>query len=154
MKKQMIDSYAKYPVWADRHWMFFENARQIPTIYCNISHNKKNIFLGFIYVVEFGDMIKIGYTTSPRDRLMMLEKHSVKYGGVQSGRIFMSPAHMKYQDTERTLHKHFEKYRVPQKELFKIPFNRNIPMTMCMALDDELKAQVRTAIRDIREEQR
>ena len=153
MKKHMIDSYAKYPVWADQHWMFFENADCIPSIYCNIASNMKNIRLGFVYVVEFGDMVKIGYTTEPRGRLKMLEKQSEKYGGVKSGRIFMSPAHMKYQETERTLHKYFGECRVPQKELFRIHFNQNIPLIMCMALDDELKAQIRDAIAEIKEAQ-
>ncbi len=122
------DVFTKYPVWAEEHWMYFKSAMDVPKI------RTPNRLIGFVYVVEYGEMIKIGFTEDPRERFSTKYKPALNYG-YEPGRIFISPAHRHYVDTEHALHKHFADFRVPKTELFKIKFSENIPVMMCMALE-------------------
>lgn len=122
------DVFTKYPVWADAHWMYYESTRHVPKIRAHNPH------IGFVYVVEYGEMIKIGFTAEPQYRFHTKYKPALCYG-YEAGRVFLSPAHRRYVDTENALHKHFAEYRIPNTELFRIRFNENIPTMMCMALE-------------------
>jgi hypothetical protein len=126
-----IEEYAKYPLWADEHWTLYEHTENLPKIRNNNPH------LGFVYVVEYGDMVKIGFTVDARERFAVKYKPAQKLG-YERGRCFLSPAHTNYLSTERTLHKHFAEYRAPNTELFRIKFNENIPTMMCMVLEQTM----------------
>lgn len=126
-----IEEYAKYPLWADEHWTLYEHTEDLPKIRNN------NPRLGFVYVVEYGDMIKIGIAANSRDRFLAQYKPAQQLG-YERGRCFTSPAHHDYRNSERSLHKHFAEYRVPNTELFRIKFNENIPTMMCMVLEQTM----------------
>lgn len=94
---------------------------------------------GYIYAAEYGEYIKIGYTVSPKSRLGNHAATAKNYGNITTGRVLLSPPHKTYQKTEKLLHEYFKAYRKEGTELFEVPF-------------DELKAQIRNAIREVKEE--
>lgn len=94
---------------------------------------------GYIYAAEYGEYIKIGYTVSPKSRLGNHAATAKNYGNITTGRVLLSPPHKTYQKTEKLLHEYFKAYRKDGTELFEVSF-------------DELKAQIRDAIREIQEE--
>ena len=122
------EAFTKYPVWADEHWMMFETTTKV------IKIKRDDWSLGFVYVVEYGDMVKIGITCDPYDRFTSVYNPAKKLG-LKPGRVFISPAHRQYLKTERALHRHFAECRIPNTELFRIRFSEKIPEIMCMALD-------------------
>lgn len=126
-----IESFSKHPVWAERHWMHFRSVEDIPKIKNCCSS------LGFVYVAEYGELVKIGFTIYPRERFQMRYKKGLKYGGELRG-CYISPAHRGYVKTENILHKHFSEFRIPGTELFKIKFGENIPTMMCMAIEQHI----------------
>lgn len=94
---------------------------------------------GYIYAAEYGEYIKIGYTVSPKTRLGNHAATAKNYGNITTGRVLLSPPHKSYQKTEKLLHEYFRVYRKDGTELFEVSF-------------DGLKAQIRDAIRDVKEE--
>ena len=94
---------------------------------------------GYIYAAEYGEYIKIGYTASPKARLGNHAATAKNYGNITTGRVLLSPPHKTYKKTEKLLHEYFKAYRKDGTELFEVSF-------------DELKAQIRDAIRDVKEE--
>ena len=95
-------------------------------------------YLGYIYVLEYGNYVKIGCTTKPYERLIALKNQAEKYGNVQLGRIAISQEHTNYKDNERKLHKQYQEYRVNNTELFDVSIEivvSDIPN--CIELLDE-----------------
>lgn len=93
---------------------------------------------GYIYAAEYGEYIKIGYTVSPKSKLGNHAATAKNYGNITTGRVLLSPPHKTYQKTKKLLHEYFKAYRKEGTELYEVPF-------------DELKEQIRNAIREIRE---
>lgn len=81
---------------------------------------KVNSWLGVFYLLEYDNYIKIGCTKNPYQRYKQLVRNAKNYNNTNIGRFFISPWHTNYCDNEKILHKHFEKYRKPDTELFDI----------------------------------
>ncbi len=82
----------------------------------------KGTYLGVIYAVEFGNMLKIGHTSRPYTRMRSLEKIA-EYGGVQIGRVCVSIAHTNHAKNETKLLVYFAPNRKEETELFDIELN-------------------------------
>lgn len=52
----------------------------------------KDTYLGVVYAVEYGDKLKIGYSTKPYTRIMVLKRNAEKYGNMAWG-VFASAVH-------------------------------------------------------------
>lgn len=78
-----------------------------------------NRYMGFIYILEWDDMVKIGCTTKPCQRFVALKNQAEKYGNVQLGKVAISKEHTNYKKNELKLHQYFREYRVNGTELFK-----------------------------------
>lgn len=78
-----------------------------------------NRYVGFIYILEWDDMVKIGCTTKPCQRFVALKNQAEKYGNVQLGRVAISKEHTNYKKNELKLHQYFQEYRINGTELFK-----------------------------------
>lgn len=128
LKRPKVQEFVIGPVWSERSWLYYESVEDFPKIRDN-DHS-----LGFVYVVEHGDMVKIGFTANPHDRFLVKYKPAFQRG-YEAGRVFISPAHRQYIETEHALHKSFADLRISGTELFKIKFSENIPTMMCMALE-------------------
>lgn len=89
-----------------------------------IEKDRKNDYVGFVYVLEWGDAIKIGSTLHPYQRLIALKRQAEKYGKIKLGRFALTIEHTNYKENEKSLHKHFQQYRITDTELFNIPIQR------------------------------
>ena len=99
-----------------------------------ICEEEKQCGIGYFYLVEINNYVKIGCTQNPILRYNTLEREVVKYGGGTIGKIALSQSHGNYQENEKYLHNYFSKYRVDGTELFMgdlIFFVDNLPELEC-----------------------
>lgn len=88
---------------------------------------------GFIYILEWDDMVKIGQTIKPHQRLVALKRQAEGYGSVKLGRFALSKEHTNFIQNEKKLIAHFKDYRKKDTELFKISIEEvlnNLPKDM------------------------
>lgn len=78
-----------------------------------------NPYMGWFYAVEYGDKLKIGSTTKPKQRIKTLKAHA-EYGDLMIGKTVLSEPHTNYLDNERMFHNLFRDFRVGKTELFKV----------------------------------
>jgi hypothetical protein len=83
----------------------------------------KDTYLGVVYAVEYGDKLKIGYSTKPYTRIMVLKRNAEKYGNMALGRVCISSPHTNYREIESFLHGRFADLRIEGTELFNIKFD-------------------------------
>ena len=76
---------------------------------------------GYIYIIEWGEHVKIGSSKNVRSRLMMHYKNAECYGNTHLGKIAVSVCHANYKSNERTLHTFFKGKRIKGTELFDVP---------------------------------
>lgn len=98
-----------------------------------IENTTKNPYMGFIYILEYGKNIKIGYSTKPSNRIKSLKKQA-EYGSLKLGNIAISKPHTNYRENEKLLHQHFKQYNISGTELFSITLKQ-----ILSELPDELK---------------
>lgn len=95
-----------------------------------IEQNKSSPYVGFFYILEWDNYIKIGCTKNPYQRIITLKHQAEKYGNVIIGRYVLSVPHTNYQENEKLLHKTFDSYRINGTELFSLNMDiatKNIP---------------------------
>lgn len=93
---------------------------------------KDNDYMGFFYAIEYGDLIKIGSTNNPYQRVMTLKRQAEKYGNTKIGNLVLSKQHTNYSENERQLHAYYKNKRKKGTELFNITiseFCENISKT-------------------------
>lgn len=106
-----------------------------------IEDSRSNEYMGFIYVMEWGDNIKIGCTKSPYQRLKALKRQAEKYGNTSIDRVAITIEHTNYKENERIIHKQFEKHQIGNTELFKAPFLYVVSeISDCLVYKDESRA--------------
>lgn len=76
-------------------------------------------WVGYVYAVEFGKYVKIGYTNNPRRRMKQLEGMA-NYNNCKIKHIILSEAHTNYKQNEHLLHCIFQTKRLEHTELFDI----------------------------------
>lgn len=99
-----------------------------------ISKEEKQHGIGYFYLVEINNNVKIGCTQNPVQRYNILEREIVKYAGGTIGKMALSQPHGNYQENEKYLHNYFSKYRVDGTELFVGNLNffiDNLPELEC-----------------------
>ncbi len=84
-----------------------------------IEDTAPNYYMGFIYILEYGENVKIGYSQKPNNRIKQL-KRQAEYGQLALGSIAISKPHTNYRENEKLLHQHFKQYRISGTELFFI----------------------------------
>ena len=85
-----------------------------------IERARSSEHVGFIYVLEWDDAVKIGCTMYPCRRLKELKRQAERYGNVSLNRFAISKEHTNYRENERKMHEHFAKYRRGNTEIFYI----------------------------------
>lgn len=75
---------------------------------------------GFVYLLQYGNRIKIGCTKRPYSRIMNWINIANNYSDVGIGEIYISIPHYNYLRSEKAIHKFFDGKRIPKTELFKI----------------------------------
>lgn len=101
---------------------------------------RTNKYMGYIYVLEWDDMVKIGYTTNPVQRYNDLKHHAESYSNVHIGKIAVSREHTNYQINECKLHQYFKRYRKNGTELFALTMQQVIDeIPNCLSFLNESK---------------
>ena len=105
-----------------------------------LEKGNKDKYTGFFYILEWNNMVKIGSTKNPYQRLLALKRTAENYGSDKLGRIALSVPHTNYRDNEKTLHKFFSNCRKPYTELFNMEVRdaiSKIPSNLEYADDSE-----------------
>lgn len=123
-------------VTANSNIKVFENP--LGTEIKQIEKNKYYEYAGFVYAIEYGDLIKIGCTRKPYQRLRALVK-TAEYGCFAIGRVVLTIEHTNYYNNEKIVHNFFSKYRVSQTELFDIKLEDLIKTFPTLVYKDESK---------------
>ena len=85
-----------------------------------IEKSRSSDYIGFFYILEWGDAVKIGSTKNPYRRLLALKRQAERYGNTAVGDLALSQGHTNYWGNELTLHRHFSDYQRGNTELFAI----------------------------------
>ena len=88
-----------------------------------LENEMKDSYLGVVYILEYGENVKIGCTNQPFTRYRTLKHNAEDYGNVKIGKILLSEAHTNYRRNESILHKIFQGYRILNTELFNVSFD-------------------------------
>lgn len=87
---------------------------------------KRNSYAGYVYAIEFGDNVKIGFTCYPMNRIRELTRFARNYCLSNVNRIAISPAHNGGYRNEAMLHSKFADKRLEDGELFSIEFEEAV----------------------------
>lgn len=79
--------------------------------------------LGYVYIAELGNRVKIGCSQNPFARLKYIDREARCFGGLSFKRVAVTPAHSNYQQNETAIHRHFKKFRVEGSEFFNLAFD-------------------------------
>lgn len=101
----------------------------------SIEDSTKDSYMGFYYILEYGQNIKIGSTKQPYTRMLTLKRNAEKYGETKLGRVALSVPHTNYRDNEKILHQNFSKYRKVDTELFKFSFEDCINLLQKLTIE-------------------
>ncbi|MDE5792718.1 MAG: GIY-YIG nuclease family protein, partial [Oscillospiraceae bacterium] len=85
----------------------------------SIESTIKSSYLGFIYFLEYGENIKIGYSQKPSNRMKQL-KNQAEYGKIKLGNVAINKPHTNYRENEKLLHQYFNQSRIAGTELFSV----------------------------------
>ena len=75
-------------------------------------------FFGVVYILEYGNYIKIGSTSNICKRYNQIKHHATDYCNVNIGKCFYTIPHTNYKKNELYLHKKFNCLRKDKTELF------------------------------------
>ena len=105
-----------------------------------IEKNTPHLF-GYVYFLEYGNLLKIGYTKTPYKRIMTLKKQGEGYSDKTIGRVALTPMCTNYVKVEKNIHELFKDVRRDKTELFDISFYDAVMGAMNANLDylDESK---------------
>ena len=77
-----------------------------------IEDNKHAAHLGYVYLIEYGQHVKIGSTKRPARRMKQLNSIAVNYAGLTIGKIVISRPHTNFTENESQLHRLYGDKRV------------------------------------------
>ena len=97
----------------------FENAEFGSVRTLENARKKDEVYFGYVYALEWENKVKIGCTRNIATRIQQLRKIA-EYGGVEVGRVVISPLHSNYTENEKALHNTFKNMRVGKTELFQV----------------------------------
>lgn len=78
-------------------------------------------FMGYVYILDWGDKIKIGYTNCPKSRIAQHIRNAQTYGADVLSRIAISPPCTNYTKVEAAMHTAFNDMSLGH-EYFSVPF--------------------------------
>ena len=111
-------------------------------------YSPRSSYTGFFYVIEWGKgVVKIGSSKNPLSRYKALNGTMTHYASHSIGKILISPEHYNYINSEKYLHKIFDRYRSNKNsELFIVDFDyiveqiqKNTDTMLSMELYNESK---------------
>lgn len=82
----------------------------------------QDTYMGVVYALKYGNMVKIGSSKHPYKRFIALKSQAEKYGNIKVGDIAISGLHTNFRENEKVAHCKFQKFRREGTELFYIDF--------------------------------
>lgn len=82
----------------------------------------RDTYMGVVYALKYGNMVKIGSSKHPYKRFIALKSQAEKYGNIKVGDIAISGLHTNFRENEKVAHHKFHKFRREGTELFNIDF--------------------------------
>lgn len=101
--------------------------------------NPISIYMGYVYIMEYGKYIKIGQTHNIRKRMKQLISIG-NYGDMAMGRVMYTIPHTNYKENEKRLHSLFSSNRKKGTELFSIDFNSIMEIPPALEYRNDTKA--------------
>ena len=95
--------------------------------------------LGYFYVLDCGDRVKIGSTMNPIRRYKELYNFLCSYGALDVTTMYISKVGTNYFENENTLHKLFNSYQLNNTEMYKISVSVVLSKAKDLAINDESK---------------
>lgn len=92
---------------------------------------------GYVYVVQYGNGIKIGHTANLKERVRTILAGAANYSDVKTGRIAYTREHTNHKEIETQLHKHFSSRRLGRSERFGLTLDEFLDEAPCVKLLDE-----------------
>lgn len=83
-------------------------------------------YIGFVYMIDFGECTKIGCTKKPHTRLKQHIACLRSYGDWSATKILVTVPHTNYTENEQIVHKFFSEYRKGETELFGVQFDEAV----------------------------
>lgn len=99
------------------------DSNNITDIHRYEKENTTDDLMGYVYIIEWDNKVKIGSSSQIEQRVKTLKRNGEIYGNCHLGRIGISPAHTNYYENEKMLHAYFADCRIETTELFQIPFD-------------------------------
>jgi len=84
-----------------------------------LPRKEANVFLGRVYAMEYGDLLKIGTSKKLKNRVRALKKQG-EYSGIVIGEILFTSPHTNYKENEKQLQITFSENRIGNTELFDL----------------------------------
>lgn len=82
----------------------------------------QDTYMGVVYALKYGNMVKIGSSKHPYKRFIALKSQAERYGNIKVGDIAISGLHTNFRENEKVAHHKFQKFRREGTELFYIDF--------------------------------
>lgn len=120
-------------VFSYERWVVVNDRSQLRKgMYQRVKRSHK----GYVYAVQYGEHVKIGYTTSPLSRIKQICSNAKNYSNIEIGKIAISPGHTNYVENEKMLHQVFRSKRV-RGELFDVDIENVIKAASTLEYKDE-----------------
>ena len=94
-------------------------------------------FSGVVYAVEYDEMVKVGCTKNPIQRMKSLMRSAEKYGRCHLGRIAVSMPCTNYAENEKTAHQALAGKRKAGTELFSVSLDDAARSIWSLPIKDE-----------------
>lgn len=99
--------------------------------------NSKRWNDGYVYGIEFGQFVKIGYSQNPYDRFIALRNKIPKENNVPIGLMVLSPPCLNYKALEYEVHSALDSVRFENTELFTVDFDSVVNIFNTLKYDHE-----------------
>lgn len=86
----------------------------------DIEDSVVNPYVGYFYLLEYGDDLKIGSTKYPYRRMVTLKSQTENYSDKSVHKVYFSQAHTNYEENEKYLHQVFSAVRIDRSERFRM----------------------------------
>lgn len=96
----------------------------------------KETYLGIVYFLEYGNLLKIGCTNRPYQRMGNLKRSAVNYADLTISRVAIGFKGTNYRKIENAFHKALHEYRKDGTELFNISLEDAISTTIDIEPED------------------
>ena len=122
--------------------------------YCEIKDYIQGISIadyskGWVYILEFGDFVKIGSTQQPDERFRTLKGQAAYYDNCKIGKMALSPLCLNFKEVERSIHKHLSARRKSKTELFNVTFDDAIKHLASIAFKQQRSISPRLSVNRI-----